>query len=582
MKWRVDGMRRQAWRLCMVVMMFVAMHGVCTGQSVVKDLENVKKPAFGKLYFSRKDSGVYVWKGKWSKVLQETGFGSAQPPVQPPPTPIAPQPPVGEQGPVLQEIPLGFWELPDRLLVAKLLDGKYHLMQTDRNRSYYVPRGKNLLLDSRTKVNSDALRQAQGDNGDGLATGNSDVGGLASPSTFKDGLMTAKGYVKNAQGEWVLRQAQDPIVVVPPAPQPPVGEPVADKIKIPVGAIMWDGWHYDYWNDVNPKYDILINHVSKSRLVATEYMDQFRVLPFYGQYHAPEKIKIRYNVKWNQELGRNTYDEMEREVQVKYDKTQADCDREIQYYAEAGFDFFCFNYYNSDSPLSEARLQFVNSTNKRGIKMTFMLASKRNDTEINYITDLMLKDCWFKIDNKPVLYFNNKDMEDLPKYKSAYAAKGGGEIYVVYYSMGGTPGDFGEYMKFGAQAGGSYTLFVGQKTAEEFMKAEVESRDNWMRQYKHTHLNIIPTLSTGFENLHNRSSLDLNKAVTVGKASLAQIEEKLVLMKKFIVEYPNKVPAVLWYAGNEILESGNPIVPTKRKDGSIDTSMLDTIKRHLE
>ena len=74
----------------------------------------------------------------------------------------------------------------------------------------------------------------------------------------------------------------------------------------------------------------------------------------------------------------------------------------------------------------------------------------------------------------------------------------------------------------------------------------------------------------------------MDKAVTVGKASLPQIEQKLELMKKFIKEHPNKVPAVLWYAGNEILESGNPIVPTKGRDGSIDTSMLDTIKKHLE
>ena len=374
-------------------------------------------------------------------------------------------------------------------------------------------------------------------------------------------------------------------MVPPPVVDPPVQvDPItsSDKIKIPVGAIMWDGWYRDYWNDENPQYDLLINHVSKSRLVATEYMDQFRVLPFYGQYHEPENITIRYNVKWSPELERNTYDVMERAVQVRYDKTQADCDREIQYYADAGFDFFCFNYYNSDSPLSEARLQFVNSENKRGIKMTFMLASNRNDTEINYITDLMLKDYWFKIDNKPVLYFGNRDMQDLPKYKSAYSAKGGGEIYVVYYSMGGAPGDFSQYLQFRANAGSSYTLFVGEKTAEEFIQAEVEARDNWMKQFKITDINLIPTLSTGFENLHNRSSLDLNKAVTVGKASLPQIEQKLELMKKFIKEHPTKVPAVLWYAGNEILESGNPIVPTKGRDGSIDTSMLDTIKKHLE
>jgi hypothetical protein len=60
------------------------------------------------------------------------------------------------------------------------------------------------------------------------------------------------------------------------------------------------------------------------------------------------------------------------------------------------------------------------------------------------------------------------------------------------------------------------------------------------------------------------------------------LEEKLELMKVFIQEYPHKVPAILWYAANEVLESGNPIVPTKSPDGKIDTSVLDTIAKHLE
>jgi hypothetical protein len=581
MKWR----RIVAWGIIVsLVVCGLSTTLEVTGQTVVNQLENVKKPGMGKLYFSKRDSSLNIWKGKWVVV----GFGSAQPPVVVPPVVV---PPVVD--PIVEEIALGYWEVPDRILVAKLLDGKYHLMQTNAARSYYVARGKNLLNDSRTKR---PLAPNGGTNtSDGIiasiVSGNSDIGGLATPASFKDGVMTAKGYVKNNEGEWVFdRDAghsdQTPVPQTPvpqtPVTQPPVVDPVADKIKIPVGAIMWDGWYRDYWNDANPKYDVLINHVSKSRLVATEWMEKFRVVPFYGQYHEPEKIKIRYNVRWSQELGRNVFDEMERDVRVRYDKTQADTDREIQYYAEAGFDFLCFNYYNSDSPLSEARLQFVNAHNKRGMKMTFMLASKRSDAEINYITDLMLREYWFRIDNKPVLYFNREDMLDLAKYKAAYAAKGGGDIYVVYYEMGGYPGDFGEYQKYRANAGSSYSLFIGQATADMLIKAEVNARNTWVGQYKNTQIGLIPVLTTGFENLHNRTSLDAVQGTFVEKATLPQIEQKLELLKVFIKEHPEKVPAVLWYAGNEILESGNPIVPTKRKDGSIDTSMLDTIKKHLE
>lgn len=507
------------------------------------------------------------------------------------------------------EIEVGKWTLlPGSILVIKKTNDTYWLMQTDEKRSYYLIRGLNFLFNSDVQISKPVNKNKLSNeitSQSGLMPSKS--GNL--PSKWESNWWTTNGYSRNAKGEFVKTIVDtenppltttpiktDSISPVPPivtspidssltVTEPPKQEnimPSTDKIKIPVGAIMWDSWYRDYWNDENPPYDLLINHVSKARFVATEWMDKFNVVPFYGQYHEPEKIKIRYNVKWSTELGRNIFDEIERNVQVRYDKSQADTDREIQYYAEAGFDFLCFNYYNSDSPLSEARLQFVNSQNKRGLKMTFILASNRKDDEINYITDLMLKDYWFKIDNKPVLYFSTRDMQDLEKYKSAYQSKGGGEIYVVYYSMGGYPGEFSQYQQFKANAGSSYTLFMGQGTADMLIKAEVEARNTWMGQYKNTQIDLIPVLTTGFENLFNRSSLDTEQAAFIEKATLPQLEEKLELMKVFIKEHPEKVPAVLWYAANEILESGNPIVPTKRRDGTIDTSVLDTIKKHLE
>lgn len=541
--------------LALILLLLTASLGYC--QSIIKDTANVKKPNEGKLYYAKASQQLYIYRRGFEAITTRplSGAGGV-PPEVPPPT--------------AKEIALGYWELPDRILVAKAIAGQYYLMQTNPTNSYYVARGRNLLTDSRTRLSTPAAVAS-------IASSSSDIGGLAAPQNFPEAEFMKLGYAKNNQGEYVMTQSGSQ---EPPVTSTPIT--TTQKISIPVGAIMWDGWHYDYWNDPSPKYDLLINHVSKSRLVATEWMHKFSVVPFYGQYHAPENIKIRYNVRWNQELGRNTYDEMERSVQVKYDKTQADCDREIQYYAEAGFDFFCFNYYNSDSPLSEARLQFVAAPNKRGIKMTFMLASNRSPEEINNITDLMLQDYWLRIDNKPVLYFNAKDMEDLPKYQAAYAAKGGGDIYVVYYSMGGYPGEFAEYQKYRANAGSSYTLFIGQGTADMLIAAEAAARNTWMGQYKNTQIALIPVLTTGFENLHHRSSLDNTAAQYVEKATLAQIDQKLELMKDFIKQYPAKVPAILWYAGNEILESGNPIVPTKRPDGTIDTSMIDTIAKHLE
>lgn len=550
-----------AWGI--IFSLVVISVGGLFGQTVVNQLENVKKPGLGKLYFSKKDSSLNIWKGKWVKVVQETASMPSVPPVV--------VPPVVE--PIVEEIALGYWEMPDRLLIAKLLDGKYHLMQTNAARSYYVARGKNLLNDSRTKVTGVLVTGE-------LVTGNSDIGGLAAPATFKDAVMTAKGFVKNNQGEWVFDSAQTPIPT-----QPPVEEGIADKIKIPVGLIMWDNWTYDYWNDPSPKYDYLINHISRNRYTATVWGQKFNLVPFYGSYHAPEKVKIRTNVKWNQQLGRNTFDEIEKWVEVKYDKTAADTEREVKYYREAGFDFLCYNYYNTDSYLSEARQHFVAMQNKLGMKMTIKVQNRRSDAEIDNIATLMTKDYWLRINGKAVLYMNSGDFDDLPKYQAALRAKNGGEIYVVYYGFDGYPGDWADYQAKRNDAISAYnTTIGGYATAEQQLLKEVADREAWMGQYQATHVQLIPTLSLGLENLDLRTDLGSGgkQVGVIEAASVEQVNRKFELMRDFIKKYPEKVPAMIWNSANEINESGESFVAKKLRNGTIDTSRLDVARKWLE
>lgn len=554
-----------------VLLMLVALGSF--GQSVVNQLENVKKPSFGKLYFSKKDSSVNLWKGKWIKILQET---ASMPSVPPPAPPVV--------VPILEEISLGYWEVSDRVLVAKLLDGKYHLMQTNPTRSYYVPRGKNLLSDGRTKLNSESPLTPSGGIIASIVSGNSDIGGLATPSTFKDAVMTAKGFVKNSGGEWVISSNQTPPVVVP-CSEPPCMAAVQDKIKVPVGLIMWDNWEHDFWSESKDMDKLLTNHISRNRLTATTWGEKFNLVPFYGQHTAPEKITIRYNVRWDQSLGRNIYDSLERFVTVKYDKNAADTEREVKYYRDAGFDFLCFNYYADNSYLSETRRDFVAMQNKLGMKMTFKVYPNRSIEEIEYITNLMTKDYWFRINGKAALWMNSGDFGDLPKYQAALRAKNGGEIYVVYFGFDGYPGDWNDYQTRRNDGISAYnTTIGGYATAEQQLQKEVNDREAWMGQFKATHVQLIPVLSLGLENLDLRTELGSGgKAVgIIEAASLEQVSRKCELMRDFLKKYPEKVPAIIWNSANEINESGQSMVPKLRRDGSIDTSRLDAVGRWLE
>jgi hypothetical protein len=469
-------------------------------------------------------------------------------------------------------------------IITKTTNDTTWLLQTDKNRSYYVIRGINHLDDKNVKLIKpvDRTKLSNEHTGEGglKPAANGDL-----PVKWDKLWWSSNGFVRNNNGEFI----KGDVIVTPPiitATQPittPTIVPVNKKIIVPMGAIFWDNWEHDYWNDPNASEDDLNrNHIGKNRLAASEWKHKFNLVPFYGQYHNPENIKIRYNIKWNQELGRNTFDEREVSVSVKFDKTQQDTEREIKYYADAGFKWICFNYYSDESYLSRTRKQFVAMSNKLNMKMTFMMANKRTDAEVNYITDLMTQDYWFKIDGKPVLYANNSDYSDVQRYKDSLRSKNGKEIYVVYYAFGGLPQDVNDIFSKKPSAVGSYnnTTSYGIKHTD-LIKSEVEDRESFLGQYRASNINLIPTLTLGMEELGLRTSIDPQRGPGCEAATLDEIKIKCELMADFVNKNLDKIPAVLWYAGNEILEGGVSLVPKKLIDGTIDNSVLETVSRYI-
>jgi hypothetical protein len=73
--------------------------------------------------------------------------------------------------------------------------------------------------------------------------------------------------------------------------------------------------------------------------------------------------------------------------------------------------------------------------------------------------------------------------------------------------------------------------------------------------------------------------------VNVGYAeacTMSELDDKINRFKEYHAKNPDKVKALLWYSGNELNEGGQTIVPKLRRDGSIDSSVLDTISKHLD
>lgn len=498
---------------------------------------------------------------------------------------------------VEEEIEVGSIKFSESVIykfVVKLAGGSRWLLQTDDARSFYQSRGLNILTDSRVTVDQTKFNKNELQNDE--ITG---IGGLQPfinnvvPARWPLLWWTSLGYYTDSDSRMIKGTAPVvPPIVTPVEPVIPVTPPVVtppysgDKINIPMGAIFWDNWERDYWADNGLSRDrIEQNHIGKNRLAATEWKHKFpNIVPFYGQHTEPENILITYNVKWDASLGRNAYDEATKAVTVKFDRTNEDRDREFKYYADAKFKWLCFNYYSDDSYLSTTRRHFVATSNKYGLKMTFMLATNRSDQEVDYITSLMMQDYWFKIDGKPVLYFNSGNYPEEQRYRNALRNKGGGELYLVYYAFGGVPGDVNDLLSKRPQACSAYSQSSDDRTPQGLITTEVNSRKAWMSQFSHL-FDYIPVLTVGFEELGLRTSLDQPRGPGVQACSAADLETKCKLVIEDLKVYnkdSQKLRAILWYAGNEILETGNPLVPSKRIDGSINTENLDAISKYIE
>jgi hypothetical protein len=95
------------------------------------------------------------------------------------------------------EVILGFWDVPDRVLLARKFKSGYFLVQKDPAGSYMMPRGKNLLTDPRTVLKNKSFKLSI------LKSQDSGLGGLLIPDNFPLNELKQLGYAENEDGEWI-------------------------------------------------------------------------------------------------------------------------------------------------------------------------------------------------------------------------------------------------------------------------------------------------------------------------------------------------------------------------------------------
>ncbi len=377
-----------------------------------------------------------------------------------------------------------------------------------------------------------------------------------------------------------------------------VTPPTTDKVYVPIGAIMWDGWYEDYRDTPRTgisgtPYDVGINQTESLRFDLTQF-SSLNLVPFYGQQNlTAENINIITKVTYNPSLGYNTYEYTNKNVTCKFDRSQTAFDKEIGFALDAGIDYMAFNWYSPyDTPMAEGQRKFVASTNRSTMKMCYLSGpiGWNIPANVDYITDRMMETYYQKIDSKPLLFVNDDWLNQtyagttiLQLIKNSYSTKsGGGTIYVVYMSGGRDyPTDESKYSTHGMSGASIYTTYgvegYGPRPHSQIIDDEIRLREYFLNN---SGRDIIPVITTGFVNCSKRSEIGLLDPSNyydnyTEAATGTQMDTKMTNVISFI-NSNTRAKSLLFYAWNENSESGNPICPTLTTGTtSVDVSALN-------
>ncbi len=580
----------------LIVLLLIAFGAYA--QNVVQDISNVKKPSEGKLYYSKKDKGLYLYRNDFVEISKATIN----------PTVIVPPVVLNKQ----EEIQLGYWDVPERILVAKLLGGQYYLLQTNKERSYYVPRGIDLLQDKRTKKNESIPNN--------IVSLKSELGGLYPPANFPEAEIIRLGYYKNEQSEYIPK-AINPTIQITEKVTPPI-------ITYPKDIVLsyWIQDANDWLNcdPINPYYPNCnsFGYIAQSNGAMGRIKNFMRrdltKPPFYATYHPVKSIvggdgstgDTDYNVTFNQEA---------------FDKTLA-------YAYECGAKAFEFYFYDNDADVSE-HIKFNQTTNspyKDFVQYHYAIGSMGYTavTTMNRIVSHMSQSRYYKINKRPVLVIDNPNEKKF--HTDRYILQSGATLKydnvenVNYYeqnadytgpikffpepgyvrSSGETPfQNFIEYINSQYKAlhkqnvylitQGSFFYQDRNDTVlnEDAVSAYSAPPPNMTTDHSYSNLvahnistlntilasgqRVVPVITTGFENIYINGQVEYY----TNAGTPAEIIEHMNSVKDIVRANLDKIPFVKIYSFGESNEAGGgALVPRRNLDGSIDKTMITAVR----
>jgi len=332
---------------------------------------------------------------------------------------------------------------------------------------------------------------------------------------------------------------------------------VADEAARPlVGAIRWDAWTGGS-----------VTEQVERTLRPRKYHDR---LPWFAEIVGDNKVRIDGS-------------------------PQSVMDREIDFAAHAGLDYWAFLIYPKENPMSVALEQYLRSERREQVKFCMILHNTLNANEANWPAErdraiALMKEPGYVtvLEGRPLVYAFTGRGFPFTRFAEFLKAAHAADLNPYCVFMGWNPAaDWQRVSRYGFNAFSAYARGGDQADFSELV--ESTERYYWENAAR-ANVPYIPMVTTGWDKRPRKDNpVSWEKdhgyhkqEVFPSKATPEQIATHLSRAIKFVESHPNicTARAIIIYAWNEH-DEGGWLTPTLGSAGEPDTVRLDAIRRVL-
>ena len=274
---------------------------------------------------------------------------------------------------------------------------------------------------------------------------------------------------------------------------------------------------------------------------------------------------------------------------------QAVMDREIQFAANSGLDYWAFLLYQEKSSMSTALGQYLNSSKRDQLRFCLILHDILQSPDAEWPDErdralALLQEPGYQtvLDSRPLVYTFTGKVFPAERFQEFLALARQRELNPYCVFMGWHPAeDIKTAKPLGFDAVSSYAKPGGQATFCEL--ADAVKTECWENAV-YANAPYVPIVTTGWDKSprkDNPVSWEVNdeyhrQNVFPSRAEPAEIAAHLRDAIKFTTEHADicEANALIIYAWNEY-DEGGWIAPTRSPDGTPNTSRVDAVKRIL-